>query len=781
MLKAYLRLIAVTTIAACLLPAMTVLAHHRSAVNENLVATSPDLETLRLGAYGVLAAGMIAGALFVARRRIETWSERQHAGMSALPDWSLDAVILVSAAVSLSLELAVIRWQGSVFEHFAYYKNLSLLSCFVGLGIGYSLASSRHLPLFFVLPLLALQMGLLRFLRFGMGEEKVRSLSRTPVKEQLIMGAGTAQNVYDYVSIYWLLAVVFLLTALAFVPIGQWCGMVMDRRTKLRAYGLNLLGSVVGVLSILGISFFWLEPIWWFGGSLVVLVALQIGRPAPALLAVFSAGAIAAILLVRLPGGQRIYSPYQMLELGRNQSGAFELRAAGHYFQAINDFSDETLRTTSDPNARRSAAYYGLPYLIHGRPERVCVVGAGTGNDVAAALRAGAGRVDAVEIDPAIVLVGREVHPEKPYQDPRTRSIVNDARTHLRSTDEKYDMIVYGLLDSHTLLSHASNVRLDSFVYTVEGLKEARARLKPGGTLSLAFCVLSPELARKFFLMMQEAFDGRPPKCVQANYDRAVLFIQSEGAEVTLPQEELFRNGFAEVTGVLDKPIYQADVSTDDWPFLYMPVRVYPKSYLIMAGLILALSLLLLASFFREKPTASDGVFFLLGAGFMLVETKGITELGLAFGNTWHVIGFVLIGILCFAFLANAMVALFQIRRSTIPYVLLLASLLVGLMVARHQGFSPTPGGRLASVVVLTGPIFFSGIVFSSLLAAGGSVSRIMAVNLFGAMCGGLLEYNSMYFGFQFLYWLALGIYGSAFLLSWGRSPAPRQVVASSA
>jgi predicted MFS family arabinose efflux permease len=39
-----------------------------------------------------------------------------------------------------------------------------------------------------------------------------------------------------------------------------------------------------------------------------------------------------------------------------------------------------------------------------------------------------------------------------------------------------------------------------------------------------------------------------------------------------------------------------------------------------------------------------------------------------------------------------------------------------------------------------------------------------MSANLFGAMCGGLLEYNSMYFGFQFLYLMAAGLYLLAFV-----------------
>jgi hypothetical protein len=59
-----------------------------------------------------------------------------------------------------------------------------------------------------------------------------------------------------------------------------------------------------------------------------------------------------------------------------------------------------------------------------------------------------------------------------------------------------------------------------------------------------------------------------------------------------------------------------------------MPQRVYPVSYLIMICLILALSFVLVGNFVAEAPRFSHLSFFFLGAGFMLVETKGITEMG---------------------------------------------------------------------------------------------------------------------------------------------------------
>ena len=250
------------------------------------------------------------------------------------------------------------------------------------------------------------------------------------------------------------------------------------------------------------------------------------------------------------------------------------IRAAGHYFQRVHDLSLSNRNVDTDPGLAATRNYYELPYRVYGQPKTVAVVGAGTGNDVAAALRRGADHVDAIEIDPAILLLGRAGHPERPYDDPRVHAIINDARSFLRQTNQTYDMIVYGLLDSHTLLSHASSVRLDSFVYTVQGLREAKARLKPGGIVSLSFSVLSPQLGRKIYLMMQQAFDGRPPVCVTAGYDGAIIFLEAKDRSLTSPSAFLRQTGFHDSTSVFADPALQADVSTDDWPFLYAPQRV---------------------------------------------------------------------------------------------------------------------------------------------------------------------------------------------------------------
>ena len=227
-------------------------------------------------------------------------------------------------------------------------------------------------------------------------------------------------------------------------------------------------------------------------------------------------------------------------------------------------------------------------------------------------MRAGAGRVDAIEIDPAILLIGKADHPERPYLSPRVRPIVNDARSFLRTTQRKYDLIVYGLLDSHTLLSQGSSVRLDSFVYTVEGLREARNRLKPNGMISLSFVVLSDALGRKIYLMMQQAFDGRPPTCMQVEHNATVIFLESNDKSWSLSPQLVAEAGLIDKTAFYSDPKLEADVSTDDWPFFYMPRRIYPASYLIMIFQILVLSLLIGANFLpRPRISVSYRSFFL--------------------------------------------------------------------------------------------------------------------------------------------------------------------------
>jgi hypothetical protein len=711
----------------------------------------------------LLAAVVVLGTVgvFFLLRKLESFLDNDAAlevgFLDSFDPKYVDASVAISAALSLFLELAMIRWQSSVLEFLAFYKNFSLLACFAGLGLGYAIAKKDRIPLVLVLPLLTCQFAFMMITRSIHGFFQV-----IPFREQLTMGMG-ATHWLRPATLYVLLTVIFLITALTFIPVGQLCGRLMERRTKLRAYGLNLVGSLLGVLLMLVASFVWTPPLVWFAFCFLGLLAFHVRRPV-SLYTGIASSLVATLVLAWWPVDplwNRIYSPYQLLEIGTGEdTGLAQIRAAGHYYQRVHDFSRSGL-TGGESHARD---YYDFSYKVHPKLNDVAVVGAGTGNDVAAALRNGASNVDAIEIDPAIMLAGKVAHPEKPYSDPRTHTIVNDARSFLRTTDRKYDLLIYGLLDSHTLLSHGSAVRLDSFVYTVEGLREARNRLKPDGVMSLSFAVMSDALGRKIYITLQEVFDGRAPFCVKADYDNAVIFLESNDKDASFSSGAAVLGGFTDQTAFYANPSLRADISTDDWPFFYMPTRVYPLSYLIMIAQILILSLLLGTNFLGEIPRFSHLSFFFLGAGFMLIETKGITEMGLTFGNTWQVIGFVIASILVMAFLGNCLVSWMNVKRPFTAYLLLWATIATGWFVARSGGFASSPLGRIETAVTLTCPLLFSGIVFSTLLSSKGNISEMMAMNLLGAICGGLLEYNSMYFGFRWLYLAALVCYLLAFV-----------------
>src|SRR5260370_2667184 len=244
------------------------------------VIPSPGEFYLKVSLYGVPALAAIVG-LYLLLLKLEPYllqvSLDQAALLETIPGRSLSIAIAASAALSLFLELAVIRWQGTIFEFFAFYKNYGLLSCFAGLGLGYALSRSKEgIPLILVLSVRAWQLILLIGLRFGV-PNRPYSLEAIPFREQLNMGWTATMDQVGV--IYLLITVVFFLTALAFVPIGQLCGKLMERKPQLSAYGLNLLGSILGVFLMLLVSFLWTPPTVWFGLCALALLWFFLRMP----------------------------------------------------------------------------------------------------------------------------------------------------------------------------------------------------------------------------------------------------------------------------------------------------------------------------------------------------------------------------------------------------------------------------------------------------------------------------------------------------------------------
>src|SRR4030095_1813465 len=141
------------------------------------VAASPSVWLSHALVPALGPAALIALFAFGWRARSAWWPPLARAlaaharALDAVPAAQLGAWVALAAAAGIFGELMMIRIHASCFQVFAYFKNVSLLSCFLGLGLGYARSERGHLMTPIVLPALALQIAVLHSLRlFGVGE-----------------------------------------------------------------------------------------------------------------------------------------------------------------------------------------------------------------------------------------------------------------------------------------------------------------------------------------------------------------------------------------------------------------------------------------------------------------------------------------------------------------------------------------------------------------------------------------------------------------------------------
>lgn len=215
-----------------------------------------------------------------------------------------------------------------------------------------------------------------------------------------------------------------------------------------------------------------------------------------------------------------------------------------------------------------------------------------------------------------------------------------------------------------------------------------------------------------------------------------------------------------------DPSLDSLPLSTDDWPYLYMRGRKIPAAYWQSLLLIGALCLVFVSRSFPEA-LRPDWHFWLLGAAFLLIEFKAITELALLFGTTWLVNSLAISGVLIMALLANLLVLGTKKINLRVVYIFLFISLPGSLIfpLDRLAGLHPMLRG-VTSVFLLTMPLFFAGIIFSESLRRYGETSKPLASNFSGSAIGGILEYTSIWWGIKSLYLIATGLYFVAMLVS---------------
>ena len=667
---------------------------------------------------------------------------------------------------ALFLEMMVIRWVPSVVHLVAYYANLMLLSSFLGLGAG-AMAAGRRWNLFGWFPVfLALDIGMLL-----MDRNSVLGTSSS----ELHFYALPPSMLHAFVLVR-----IFAMNALVFVPLGQRMGVLFNAMPRLSAYAWDLAGSLSGTLAFGLFSLRLFSPVLGIAGVMGVYLAVAARRARLAAVPVFAA-VLAAVVWKSDP--KAVWSPYYYITVSRfDTPGVSEsapppdlrtmrdppmyvvrVNQFGYHFDAALDRARYTPGSRAENDARWFSRQYVLPYAVSDGRDRVLIVGAGGGCDVEAALASGVRHVDAVEIDPAIVDISRRFNAGAPYSDPRVSVHIDDARSYLARATPGYDLVLFGFLDSQALFSTMNNVRLDGYVYTVESLRTAFHLLNDQGTLALSFSLGAPWLGPKLYGLVKEA-TGRIPAMYMDESRQLVILCVPRDPAVVLPTNVLrfFRAAFTNPAHV--------DLPTDDWPFLYLARRTIPSDYVIAIASLLAFSVAAVACLRRRTFGLGDLHFGLLGMGFLLLETKNISDCTLFFGATWFVTLVVVAGVLLMVMAANLVAG--RLKGVTLwAYAPLLAALALLLVVPREAilGFG-FPGRMLWTLLVVPLPIFFAGIIFSATFRESASPSAVFGANLIGAMLGGFCEYLGMAVGSHRLSILVIAAYlGSMLALSAAR------------
>ncbi len=696
--------------------------------------------------------------------------------------------LLFISFLGLFAELLLIRWLPLRIRLLAYFSNLILLSALLGLGLGMAMAHQSKTRLIKHLPLL---LATLTFIVVFTALIPDFVLPLADKSYFVWNGLSRMKSSFTFIS-YGILILILGLNTWLFISLGHEIGLLFNKLKPIPAYTINILGSILGVLGFSLLSAFSFPPVIWFclfiTGYVYYLKQAKFNLDFTALKRVvipFTVTIVLVYISTLSPNSTYLWSPYYEIQ---TQDIKLNNQKVGFGVWVNQDSHQQTLDLSGKfayPLLQSRKKIYELPYqLINPPVTRVLVLGAGTGNDVAAALRMGARHVDAVEIDPLIAKLGQN-HPEKPYSDPRVSLIIDDAKAFLERTENQYDVITFGFLDSHRLFSSMSSVRLENYMYTLETMNKVKSLLKPQGVVAITYTVHEKWIADRIYSLLWQTF-GRQPLVYQGDHDGwGTVFLASNSTLNNQSEANMIDNqftqflqsqpnastwGYGDVSGWLSDKMFssQAIVPTDDWPHLFLESPRIPNNYLIVLTLLMGLTILAVKQLlsFKSLSRVSNWNFFFLGAAFALLETKGVTELAVVIGTTWITNSAVIVAVLLMILIANLLVLRISPISKNIIYVLLIIAVLLNYFVPLIKFLDLSWNARLlVGSTQIALPLLFSGILFALFFKNTRDASTALGMNLIGAVLGGLLEYTSLIWGHRILFLLALGFYLASFVL----------------
>ena len=658
-----------------------------------------------------------------------------------------DIRLFLTSLVILFVELLLIRWIPANVRYIGFFSNFLLISSFLGIGLGILLgrrgASPRLSPFAF---LLAAIVALSFNLQLNV---QVRS------QDELFFGLADSRAAdLNFLILPLVVALVVAVMASLALPLGP----LLKSMPPLKAYAIDIAGSLTGIASFTILSAIGADPVVWFSIAVALVAVLELGRRLNTWTLVNGVVLAVVFALVVIQANDHrsdIWSPYYRINSFNDSTGLVHITVDGVPHQALHPVGQ-----------RRLEEFYEQVYRwFPGRtyPE-VLIIGAGSGSDAAIALARGAERVDAVEIDPRLLQIGRDRHPDRPYDDPRVTAYLNDGRAFLRTSDKRYDLIVFALPDSLTLVSQQSSLRLESFLFTEEAFLSVREHLSADGIFVLYNYYRDEWLVSKLATMLSDAFGHQPLVNVYGAHKAAL----AAGPLVAGLSDG--RPPGQAVTALPDVGLPLPKPATDDWPFLYLRTPFIGTHYLVALAIVLGGALIAISAAARATGTSIRRFsphFFVLGVAFLLLTTRSLTSFSLLFGTTWLVNSLAFFAILASVLLAIFVNARWPITRPRLFYLLLFASIAIAYLLPPESLLVDPPPVRygLAAIVAFA-PVFLANLVFSYSFRDTTTADMAFASNLLGATLGGAIEYVALVTGYQALLIIVAALYGLAWLFA---------------
>jgi hypothetical protein len=673
--------------------------------------------------------------------------------------------LVIISAVALYIELLAIRWISADIRAFSIFKTFPLIACFVGLGVGLATKNRKlfHLTCWALVQFVVT----MRLAAFTHG-------AGFPTQSILLFD----DRVMSPLSMALLLILILAGPFSAMVCIGSRLGELFNKMEPLPGYACNLFGSLIGSVIFTAVSYSGISP-WNLLVPVAILITYYLRDDKKTLIASALATILIPIVYIAMPENDNVsistyWSPYQRLDLTRyrmpgDPTKLFGLHLAvnhGFYMYFFRPDVDRSLlpKETGQLVEDRNVEYF-MPFQMVPNAKDVLVVGAGAGQNVTAALRSAAAKVDAVEIDPTILKIGKESNPD--YSSDRVNLINDDARHYFRHADRKYDLILFGLLDSQAAAGQGASLRLDNYVYTKQSFEECLNLLRPQGLMVVTFGAAAPWVGPRLYATLEQAC-GYKPLCLRKQWSplwggKDLSFVAGKPVQenkVAVPVT-------MEVVPFGDN--LDGRALTDDWPYLYVKSNMVDYSYLMVMGEIILLTLYVGRRVLSTKEESTRWQMFFLGAAFLLLELHAISFLALIYGSTWMTSALVINGILIMIFLANLIVMRFKTQLNTHQptlYLILVATILLSYLTPGSKLLASDPSGLMVVTITIVtlAPMCVAGVVFATAFSRAQIPATALAFNMLGAVVGGLLEYVSNYFGIKSLELLAVGLYLSSLL-----------------